>query len=258
MTSKDILQRVFPLYSINKELMEYFQLQLVLGCDEVNAYLDKRKFSKEILDLFRIGYCPDAQTVYDFVLSRGWSEQSLQDNGFWSILDDNSIIVKFENRLMFPFSDVDGTVYGFSGRVLHDDKISNKYVNTTNCIVYNKGLIVYGFREALLLNKNNIDRWILVEGNADVLSMFQAGFTTTVACAGTAITEHHIRLLSRYSKDFVLLLDNDDAGKKATIRVSEIIGNLHLNWQIASLEGTKDVDEAIREGKTHLIQQSLG
>jgi len=257
-TKADILHYVTPLYALNRELMEYFQLQLIMedAYGELDAYVKKRGFSKEMLELFRVGYCPDGQIMYDFALSRGWTDESLQEIGFWFILDSKDVIVKFENRLMFPFSEVDGTVHGFSGRVTHDEKVSDKYINTNNCAVYNKSMLVYGLREAILCNPT-ISRWILVEGNADVLSMFQAGYTTTVAGAGTALTDKHLLRLSQYCNNFVLMFDNDDAGKKATARTIQMMKDLHLSWKIAILQDVKDADQAVREGKTHLIEQAL-
>jgi len=238
--------------------MEYLQLQLLMGdeYEELSSYLKKRGFSKAMLELFRVGYCPEGQIMYDFSVERGWDDTLLQEIGFWHVLDNKDIFVKFENRLMFPFSEVDGTVHGFSGRVLHDGKVSDKYVNTNNCAVYSKSLLVYGLREALICNPT-IDRWIIVEGNSDVLSMFQAGYTTAVAGAGTAFTEYHIRRLSQYCKNFVVMFDNDDAGKVATFKTTNLLKDLHLNWKIAILQDVKDADQAVREGKSHLIEQAL-
>lgn len=257
-TKTAILNYVAPFYVLNQELMEYFQLLLLMGDvhDELFSYVQKRGFSKDMLELFRIGYCPDGQTMYDFATSRGWKDEDLQELGFWFLLENKDIIVKFENRLLFPFSEVDGTVHGFSGRVLHDEKVQDKYINTNNCLIYNKSILVYGLREALICN-STITRWILVEGTSDVLSLFQAGYTMAVAGSGTAITEKHLFRLSQYCKNFVIMFDNDDAGKKATVRVVQTMKDLHLNWKIAILQDTKDADQAIREGKAHLIERAL-
>lgn len=256
---QEIEAYVAPLYSINQQLMEYFQLQLTLGEDtgELDTYIQQRGFSREMLELFRVGYCPVGAAVYEFVMSRGWTEEQLQSVGFWKISEDQKeLLLKFDKRLMFPFSDVDGTVYGFSGRVIHNDKVPNKYVNTSNCDVYNKSLMVYGLREALLCN-TVIDRWVLVEGNADVLSLFQVGVSTAVAAAGTAVTEFHLLRLARYCKRFVLMLDNDDAGKKATSNLLQSMKDLHLSYQISILKEVKDPDEAVRKGRTDLIYRAL-
>jgi DNA primase len=257
--TRAILDYVDPLYTINQQLMEYFQLQLTLGDDvgELDTYLQQRGFSPEMLELFRVGYCPVGSAVYEFAVGRGWSEEQLQAVGFWKLSDDQqSVLLKFDKRLMFPFSDVDGTVYGFSGRVIHNEKVPNKYVNTSNCDTFNKSIAVYGLREALLCN-TQIDRWVLVEGNADVLSLFQVGVSTAVAAAGTAVTELHLMRLARYCKRFVLMLDNDDAGKKATSNLLQSMKDLHLSYQISILKEVKDPDEAVRTGRPDIIYRAL-
>lgn len=257
--ARAILDYVDPLYEINQQLMEYFQLQLTLGDagGEVDKYVEHRGFSREMLELFRIGYCPVGSAVYEFVVGRGWTEEQLQATGFWRISDDQqSVLMKFDHRLMFPFSDVDGTVYGFSGRVLHAEHVANKYVNTSNCDTFNKSMMIYGLRESLLCN-TQIDRWVLVEGNADVLSLFQVGVSTAVAAAGTAITDLHLLRLARYCKRFALMLDNDDAGKRATSNLLQSMKDLHLSYQISILKEVKDPDEAVRTGRPDLIYRAL-
>ena len=254
LSKQAILSAVNPLYIINQELVDYFKLQLTLSLEAID-YVTNRGFTKEIMDLFQIGYCPVGQAVYDFVVARGWDTKLLQDVGFWTEKDE-CIYVKFEDRLIFPFTSLDGIVHGFSGRVLHDRKIDNKYVNTNNCAVYNKSLGVYGFNEALRCNAS-IDRWIFVEGNSDVVSMFQAGFTTTVAGSGTAVTEQHLLRLSQYTKEFTFMLDNDQAGMQGMARLPKMCQDLHLNAKFAILQEVKDADEAIRTGRVDLINQAL-
>jgi DNA primase len=254
LSKQAILSAVNPLYVINQKLVDYFMLQLPLS-PEATDYVKKRGFTQDIMNLFQIGYCPIGQAMYDFACSQGWEVKLLQDIGFWLDKGDY-LIVKFEDRLMFPFVSLDGIVHGFSGRVIHDNPVDNKYINTNNCAVYNKSLVVYGFNEAIRCNEK-IESWILVEGNADVVSMFQAGFTTTVAGGGTAITEQHLLRLSQYTKNFIMMLDNDMAGLQGMARLPKMCQDLHLNLRRAKIEEVKDADEAIRTGRIDLINQAL-
>ena len=157
---------------------------------------------------------------------------------------------------MFPFISESGLIHGYSGRVTHNVKVDNKYVNTSNCATYNKSLMVYGLREALITNQK-IDKWILVEGTMDVISMFQAGYTTAVACAGTAVTEWQLRRLKQYCNNFVLLLDNDLAGKKASTNVQNLMKELRIQYKAPTLDEFKDVDEAIHKGRLDLVEQAI-
>jgi DNA primase len=63
-----------------------------------------------------------------------------------------------------------------------------------------------------------LDQVVIVEGYLDVIALHQAGFTNTVSPMGTALTEHQMRLLKRLTQRFILALDPDTAGDKATMR----------------------------------------
>lgn len=250
-----VLEETKPLYTIVSELTEYFQLQLHLADTSVHDYVTKRGFTSETLQRFRIGYCPHAQAVVDFASTKNGWINALEKIGFWKIIDDN-IHVKFAERLMFPFSDIDNSVYGFSGRILTDTVSSDKYINTNNCAVFNKSVVVYGLREALQ-KTSNIPYWIIVEGNADVVSLSQAGFHNVVAGAGTSITKQQLLRLGSYSKDFKILMDSDDPGRKAAYSLQDILQELHFTSKVCMLDGVKDADEAIRLGKQEIITEAL-
>ncbi len=59
---------------------------------------------------------------------------------------------------------------------------------------------------------------VLVEGYLDVMTAWQHGYRNVVAQMGTSLTETQLRTLQRLTKRFVLALDPDAAGAKATMR----------------------------------------
>ena len=63
-------------------------------------------------------------------------------------------------------------------------------------------------KEAIRIN----DYAVLVEGNLDVIASHQADVKNVVATAGTAMTEHHLKALSRLSRNVCLCFDGDKAG----------------------------------------------
>lgn len=124
----------------------------------------------------------------------------------------------FRDRLMFPIISQRGEVIGFSGRALDaNDKEAAKYLNSPDSLIYHKSNCVYGLNAAADAIRKT-DQVILVEGNIDLVSLHQAGFKNVVAPLGTALTSGHIRLLSRYSKNVVVIFDGDEAGSKASTR----------------------------------------
>ncbi len=138
-----------------------------------------------------------------------------------------------------------GNIIAFSGRAMPgEDKQGGKYVNTADTPVYKKSANLFGMNFA----KNACaERVILVEGNMDVISLHQAGFTNTVAPLGTAFTTEQANLLARYTKEIVLMLDADAAGQKAIKRATELLQNTGLSVRVVVIPDGKDPDEYIKK-----------
>jgi len=81
----------------------------------------------------------------------------------------------------------------------------------------------------------------------DVISLHQAGFNNVVAPLGTSFTSEQANLLARYTKEIVLMLDADAAGKKALMRASGILENTGLKVRVVVIPDGKDPDEYIKK-----------
>ena len=89
---------------------------------------------------------------------------------------------------------------------------------------------------------------IVVEGEFDMISPFQANIKNVVAVKGTAFTEEQLQLLRRYAETLVLALDADFAGNHAAIRSIELAEKLDFDIKVVDLLGRfKDPDEAVRD-----------
>lgn len=83
----------------------------------------------------------------------------------------------------------------------------------------------------------------------DVISSHQAGVKEAVATSGTAMTELHLKTLSRLTNDIRLAYDGDAAGVKAAERSVMLAGKLGISLAVISGYGTaKDPDELIQQG----------
>ena len=124
------------------------------------------------------------------------------------------------------------------------DANNAKYLNSPESSIYTKGRILYGLSFA----KDEIrklDKAILVEGYMDLISLHQAGIKNVVAVSGTALTEEQVQLLSRYTKNVVLLFDADTAGIKASMRSIELLLRKDMEIKIASLPAGEDPDSYV-------------
>ena len=187
------------------------------------GYISSRHLSKETRHFFKVGYAPDEREGFlSFAAKNGFSPRQLVEAGLAVERENGGIADKFRDRLMFAIENLSGKVVAFGGRILDKEKKAPKYLNSPDTALYKKGEILYGLSKS----KNEIPKAgsvILVEGYFDMISLFQAGVKNVVAVSGTALTEKHAEILSRYTKTAYLVFDGDEAGRTATRRTIEIV-----------------------------------
>ena len=242
-------------YKINEMASNYFMKSLVDVNDKTNKlaqeYVKKRKLNKQMIIDFKIGYSKIGLVKY--LVSHGIKEEDIIAVGLAYRRDNNSIVDRFINRLMFTLKDIKGRVIGFTGRKLDDNLDVAKYINTNENIVYSKGNNLYGLDIAKNYSRNEM---IIVEGNMDAISLHQRDIRNVVASMGTALTEKQARLILRYTKNVKIAYDSDAAGEEATIRGLDILDKLGADVRVVKYEGVKDPDEyIIKFGKESFLKQ---
>jgi len=221
----------------------YYQVALSKNKSVIDYVFYKRNMNRGTVKEFRIGYSPRiGDALIKFLEKKGYSKNEMADAGLLNRFDKDL----FKGRMMVPFIDTNGQVIGYTARVL--DGGEPKYLNTPETLLFNKSRFIFGLYHA----KEAIRREgfvVIVEGNMDVISSHQAGVKQAVATSGTAMTEQHLKILSRTTSDVRLAYDCDDAGVKATERAINLAGNLGINLSVISdYHGAKDPDELIQKG----------
>lgn len=220
---------------------------------EARKYLRRRGLSDETITKFGIGYAPDDWgQLRDYLISKGFKENELVEASLCTVGRNGKAYDFFRSRVMFPVIDVRGQVVAFSGRTMGSD--SRKYVNTKDTPVFKKSKILFGMN---LAKNSGTRRVILVEGQMDVISLHQAGFTDAVATLGTAITDEHALMLSRYVDEVLICYDADEAGQKATRRAIDTLRAAGIPTRVIQIEGGKDPDEIIRDKGSSAFKAAL-
>jgi DNA primase len=209
-------------------------------------YLAGRGISKATIERFGLGWAPDS---WDAVLNEGrrkdFSDQVLAAAGLLARSEKTGgFFDMLRARVILPIRDVRGNVVGFSGRVLDDSE--PKYLNTPETALFNKRNVLFGLheaREAILRDK----RVVVVEGQLDFITLFQAGYEAAVASQGTAFTPEQARLLKRYADTVVFAYDSDAAGRQATVRSFEALLAMELDVKVAPMPPGFDPDRLVRE-----------
>ncbi len=244
----DSMQRLKKkIYDINRDTARFFHSFLMSpGGKWALDYLTGRGLTVKTIKHFGLGAAPDSwDALIHHLKEKGYTESDMLAANVIGKSQRGSLYDRFRKRVMFPIINIRGNIVAFSGRAMPgDDKQGGKYVNTADTPVYKKSENLFGINFAKSVCS---ERVILVEGNMDVISLHQAGFENTVAPLGTAFTTEQANLLSRYTKEIVLMLDADAAGQKAVRRASGLLENTGLSVRVVVVPDGKDPDEYIKK-----------
>lgn len=238
-------QKILEVNHLASEYYHYLLTKHAVG-EHARTYLKHRGVTDKSIETFSLGYSPnDWDGLSTYLKKKGYDDRLLETAGL-VIRGNRGYYDRFRGRVMFTLKDHRGNVVGFSGRVFDADAKEAKYINTSETPVYVKGKILY----ALDVTKDAIQKAneaIIMEGELDVISSFQAGISNVVAIKGSAVTEDHARLLKRFTERLVFALDSDIAGDAASRRGIDIAEKNGFDMRVLSIPSGKDPDEAARE-----------
>ena len=282
------------LIDIHERACAFFQEQLRRPeAAHAREYLASRGLTPEQIAEFRIGFAPDHGFLLRDALRRQFEdEELLRESGLFSwkeknqppaidsqpseeavnasLTTDNRQLTtasghwplataysRFRNRVMFPICNEQGKVIAFTGRTLStDEKAGPKYLNSPETPIYSKSRILFNLDKAKEPTRK-LDYAILVEGQMDCISVYNAGFRNVIASSGTAFTEPQVRLLARFSKNIVVNFDPDTAGAAAAERSLALLVSEDFQVKILTLESGFDPDLYIRRKGADAYQEAL-
>ncbi len=271
MGKEEALKR--QLYSLNnsaRDLYHFLLTKHALGKKALD-YALSRGLAPATLEKFKIGFSPlDPGASGRFLMKkRGFGAEELKKSGLvfqsqYGSGSSSGLMDRFHGRLIFPLLDHRGNVVSFAGRLIpgllpNEDK-RGKYINGPETIIYHKSHNLYG----LWLTKNEIkknDTAVLVEGELDMISSWQAGVKNVVASKGTALTIDQIKLIGRFATKLKLALDADIAGNQAVFKGLVLAEKEGLELSVATLpKGFGDPDDLARKdpkGLKKMIKKAI-
>lgn len=210
-------------------------------------YLRGRGLKDGTIKDWKIGWAPDSyEALFNHLQKKGFSEYEIKQSGLVGLNDKGKIYDRFRERIMFPLFDNHGQVIGFTGRLLEEKSGQGKYINSPQTPIYNKSYVLYGLYQAKDAIKN-IGQAVLVEGQMDVVTAHQSGFSNVIASSGTALTSAQLDLLKRYTNEIVMAFDSDQAGEKAIVRSTELALRLAFDIKVLLLPAGDDPDSLIKQ-----------
>ncbi|HAF64252.1 TPA: DNA primase [Candidatus Beckwithbacteria bacterium] len=239
-------ERLFEVNHLASEYYHYLLTEHKVG-KKALEYLLKRGVAKASIRLFKLGFAPEewAGLKNFLVKKKGYKVEELEAAGL-AIKGERGYYDRFRGRVVFALFDHRGRVVGFAGRTLDPDAREAKYVNTPETPLYHKSNVLYGLETTKdeIKKKNQA---VVVEGELDMISSYQAGVKNAVAIKGTALTAEQVELLSRFTENLALALDEDAAGDQAARRGIELAEQAGLNVRVIKLKYGKDPDECVQK-----------
>ena len=229
------------------------------GADEVRAYLSSRGYSDEDVKAMELGYIPDQDKLFKYLLNKGYS-QSLIDTSLQTTREGEfkplSKGIGSTHRLTIPYRS-GGSVKGFKFRTVGD--ATPKYLNST-------GLDRLGGFFNLSGIKGDKDV-VIVEGELDSLSATARGVENVVATGGSSIASDQVKdAIRRGAKSFTLCLDTEpgkeeETAKRITSAIEVILGEGVNRVYIVTLPdlggGKTDPDRLIKESGVEAFREAL-
>lgn len=235
------------LFKMMEEASTFYQFNLKnsKAGEEAYDYLIKRELSPKTIEHFKLGYAPSfGDTLYQVLKDKGYAVSDMIKLGIVKQNNDGKYYDLFSDRVIFPVTDPEGRVVGFSGRTL-SSKDQVKYINSPETVIFKKGFLLYHLYESLS-DIRKTKQITLFEGFFDVISSYQAGITNGVATMGTALTKNQAQLMRKYSPSVVVAYDGDSAGLKATDHAIPLLEQTGIKTEVLVIPDKMDPDEFIK------------
>lgn len=238
------------LYELNELAAKFYHFLLTnhpIGKVALNYIKEERKITDASIATFNIGFAPANRNVLSeyLIKKKNAKPDDLVKAGL-VYPTRGKVFDRFDGRIIFPISNHRGRVTALAGRILPPGKTGiGKYINSPETAIYHKSQSLYG----LDITKDFIkkeSKAIVVEGELDLISSYQAGVKNVVAIKGSAVTAEQTSLLSRFASTVILALDTDFAGIEAARRGISILENAGVEIRVAKMERFKDPDEAAK------------
>ena len=249
---KEIRKTRTEIYDINKIAQDFYNNNLLtsLEAKEARTYLLNRGITEEHIKEFGFGYAPKKATALIEYLEKtiNITREFLVNASLTSKTESGDYIDFFRHgRIMIPIKDESGRIIAFGGRLLFESTHLPKYLNSRDTPIYKKNNVVFGINLAYehIKKENSV---IVMEGYFDAITAYINGIKNAVAVCSAKLSVGQIKMLSKYSKNFYLAFDIDDAGIKGAESANTTIMSSGDDYSVSVIvnDTGKDPDEYIR------------
>ena len=242
------------LVQVCEETAAFYHTMLMRGKDSrPREYFASRGFGSAVCRRYRLGFAPGRGALVAHLRSRGFTPREMIDANV-AVSRGRGLSDRFYERVMFPIMDEQGRCIAFGGRIMGQGQ--PKYLNTAETALFHKKRNLYAFNWA----KEHIVAEacaIVTEGYTDVIACHEAGIKNVVATLGTALTEHHVKTLTRFAKKVIYLFDGDEAGQRAAERAIQFVEKESVDLRCVILPDNLDPMEFVSQRGADALRELL-
>ena len=242
-------------YEIMDLSLKFFQNNIASNDGKkAKEYLEKRKVNENIINNFKIGLSFSQNSLKKFLESKNIDLELAYNIG---LVNKNGIeyFDVFNDRIMIPIFNQNGKLCGYTGRCYLKDE-ENKYVNSKETVIYKKSEILFNYYNA----KNEINKLrelVIVEGNMDAIMLCTYGIKNVCALMGVNLSGYQIDFIKKQRLKVILMLDSDNAGSSATLKVGDALLEKGIDVRVVRLSGCKDPDEYVRKNGVDALKDNI-
>ena len=233
------------LIDVCEETASFYHTLLMRGKDgRGRDYCKQRDLDAATCNKYMLGFAPGHGALVSHLSQKGFTPREMIDANVAFSGRNGGLVDRFFDRVMFPIFDEQGRCIAFGGRALDKEKTNAKYLNSSETSIFHKGKNLYGFNWAKdhIISAGEV---IVVEGYISAMSCWKAGIENIVAVLGTALTENHVKTLTRFTKKITYMFDGDAAGQKAARRAIQFIENDDIDLRCVILPDGMDPDDFV-------------
>ena len=242
------------LVQVCEETAAFYHTMLMRGKDaRPRSYFASRGFGSDVCRRWGLGFAPGRGALVAHLRGKGFSPREMLDANV-AVSRGRGLSDRFYDRVMFPIRDEQGRCIAFGGRIMGEGQ--PKYLNTAETALFHKKRNLYAFDKA----KEHIVAEacaIVSEGYTDVIACHEAGIQNVVATLGTALTEHHVKTLTRFAKRIIYLFDGDEAGQRAAERAIQFVEKESVDLRCVILPDNLDPMEFVSQRGADALRELL-
>lgn len=212
-------------------------------------YLDSR-LPRDVQSQYGFGYFPDNDNL-NLLLSIVPLDELKELNIIYPkfVASGSYLSGHFsDHNMILPFYDLYGNIISILGRCLLPDNKNKEFKvqKYKYSLGSNKDLYVYGLDKAIdsIIEKGCV---IGVEGQFDCIACQMRGISNVVAFGWANLSRYQFFQLHRYTNNFIIMTDSDEAGVKARDKIKKRYSNFSKILTLSPPKGYKDIESFLRE-----------